>query len=142
MPSVSDWVWLRHEFPWLGHGFIHAIDDDIVDWFGRELERLGFAVCVLDSDVMTDEASFWREVRVTFDFPDYQGSNWDAFDDSFGDLELPERLARMATERRVRGLESQAVRRGHGDFQRSTSTSPRVPSCDRPHRSRSSLRQA
>jgi hypothetical protein len=24
---VSDWVWLRHEFPWLVHGFVYAVNE-------------------------------------------------------------------------------------------------------------------
>ena len=86
-------MWLRHEFPWIGRGFIHAIDDDYATKFQQDLARLGFEVVVLDGGAMLDEPAFWAEVADAFEFPDYFGKNWDAFHDCFGDLALPRRLA-------------------------------------------------
>lgn len=86
-------VWMRHEFPWLGLGFLHAVHVDAADGFEGELVRLKFKLVVLDGADMADELGFWVQVREAFDFPDYFGSNWDAFNDSFGDYELPKRLA-------------------------------------------------
>ena len=86
---------MRHDFPWLGHGFVHAVEEDYADRFAEELRVRGFDVWTLRGRHMLDEVGFWAEIRRCFEFPDYQGSNWDAFNDSFGDLSLPGRFAIM-----------------------------------------------
>lgn len=83
---------MRHEFPWIRGGPIHAVAEDVADWFETELRRLGFELIRLDGSTMIDEPAFWLQIKTGFRFPDYQGSNWDAFNDSFGDLDLPPRL--------------------------------------------------
>lgn len=79
--GVTDWIWIRREFPWLGGGFIHAVDDAYAPAFEGDLVRLGFVLRVLDGHQMTDEAGFWDQLRSVFGFPSYFGSNWDAFHD-------------------------------------------------------------
>jgi RNAse (barnase) inhibitor barstar len=84
---------MRHEFPWLGSGFIHAVDDDHADALQQDLIRLGFEITVFRGTSMTTSAGFWAEIKTAFGFPEYFGANWDAFNDSFGDLVLPDRTA-------------------------------------------------
>ena len=84
---------MRHEFPWLGRGFVHAVSEAYVEQFRAELEARAFDVWSLDGGRMLDEVGFWAEIKRSFEFPDYQGSNWAAFNDSFGDLALPARFA-------------------------------------------------
>lgn len=84
---------MRHEFPWLGGGFVHAVSETYVEQFRADLEARGFHLWSLDGGRMLDVVGFWAEIKRCFEFPDYQGSNWDAFTDSFGDLALPARFA-------------------------------------------------
>jgi RNAse (barnase) inhibitor barstar len=86
-------VWLRHEFPWLDHGFVSAVNEQCAVSFEADLVRLGFELRVLDGNAMVDEAAFWNHLKLVFGFPSYFGNNWAAFHDSFGDLVLPLRLA-------------------------------------------------
>lgn len=85
---MSDYLWMRHEFPWLGHGFVHAVADDHAMQLADDLESRGCRIITLRGEEMTTPRSFWAQIKTAFEFPDYFGSNWDAFNDSFGDVEL------------------------------------------------------
>jgi hypothetical protein len=39
---VSDWVWMRHEFPWLGDGFVDAVNEQCAVSFEADLVRLAW----------------------------------------------------------------------------------------------------
>lgn len=84
---------MKQEFPWLGSGFVHAVADEHVPMFTKALHDLGFSSTVVEGSAVVDDRTFWAEIRRAFDFPDYFGANWDAFNDCFGDLDLPPRLA-------------------------------------------------
>ena len=74
--------------PWLGRGFIHCVHEDAADVLQHELDRLGFSVVVLDGARMTDAGSFHAEAERAFQFPDYYGRNWDAFNECFLETEF------------------------------------------------------
>jgi RNAse (barnase) inhibitor barstar len=84
---MSDFVWIRHEFPWVGHGFIHPANQEAADLVRTRLHELGFTLFELQGKQMTDAHSLHAELSREFGFPDYYGHNWDAFNDSWGDVE-------------------------------------------------------
>jgi RNAse (barnase) inhibitor barstar len=49
------------------------------------LSQHDFRVVELDGAKMTSRARAHAELARAFDFPDYYGKNWDAFNDCFGD---------------------------------------------------------
>lgn len=75
--------------PWLGPGFVYCVNEDAVDTLRRDLARHKFNLITLDGTGMTDAASFHAEVKRVFGFPGYYGSNWDAFNDCLGEVQLP-----------------------------------------------------
>jgi RNAse (barnase) inhibitor barstar len=89
MLSMAGRIWMRHEFPWLGRGFIHAVAEAYAEGFTGELVAREFDLFVFRGDRMTDPSSFWNEIRMSFKFPDYFGGNWDAVTDCLRDIELP-----------------------------------------------------
>jgi RNAse (barnase) inhibitor barstar len=84
---MSEFVWIFHEFPWVGRGFIHLARDETADLIRTKLRELRFALFELDGRQMSDAHSLHAELAREFGFPDYYGHNWDAFNDSFGDIE-------------------------------------------------------
>jgi RNAse (barnase) inhibitor barstar len=79
----AEWVWLQRRFPWLGTGFIHAVDEGHADQFARDLSDLGFNVATMRPP-RPDE--FHDQLATALNFPDYYGRNWDATHDCFRDL--------------------------------------------------------
>jgi RNAse (barnase) inhibitor barstar len=71
---------------------MHRLPRDVEDGVA-DLEGLGFQVVRLDGTRITNRESFHSEVADVFKFPDYYGRNWDAFDECFGELEMPSHLA-------------------------------------------------
>ena len=82
---MSDFVWFRQAMPWLGPGFVYCVSEDALDALRGDLARHGFNTIALDGTAMTDAHSFHGEVKRAFGFPDYYGSNWDAFNECFGE---------------------------------------------------------
>jgi RNAse (barnase) inhibitor barstar len=93
----AEFVWLRRELSWVGSGFIHGLPHDAAAGVA-DLERLGFDAVRLDGTKITDSESFHLQVAAAFGFPDYYGRNWDAFDECFGELEMPSHLAIVWTD--------------------------------------------
>lgn len=93
MNDRDEFVWLRQELPWIGAGFIHRIPRHGTEVATAALKELGFEVWTLEGSSMTDAQNFHTEAARSFGFPSYYGQNWDAFNDCFGELELPRRLA-------------------------------------------------
>jgi RNAse (barnase) inhibitor barstar len=92
-----EFVWLQQALPWVGRGFVHRLPRDSEAGVA-DLERLGFQVFRLDGTKISDRESFHREVAEVFSFPDYYGRNWDAFDECFGELEMPPHVAVVWTD--------------------------------------------
>jgi RNAse (barnase) inhibitor barstar len=90
MTHMSDFVWYRHEFPWIGYGFIPAVHADAEPDFRSRLTEL--RVEVFDM-VGSPDRSVHEQLKEAYSFPDYTGRNWDAFSDVMGDLSLPHRSA-------------------------------------------------
>jgi hypothetical protein len=87
----KDTVWFRRDFPWLGPGFIHAVDDGYVDAFLTDLARWGFEQRTIRG---SSERTVFEELGCAFEFPDYYGgSGWDSVIDCFRDVELPAKCA-------------------------------------------------
>lgn len=87
---MADFLWLRREFPWLGAGFIPAVDAAAAADFASSLTALGFETitltCGRDDDLF---AALGRDLS----FPTYYGgSGWDAVNDCLGDLPLANRF--------------------------------------------------
>ena len=92
---ISDFVWFRRDMPWLGRGFIYCVDADAEPTLRQQLGDLGFVLYTLAGEAVDDARSLHAALARTFDFPDYYGSNWDAFNDCFDEPELPRRTALM-----------------------------------------------
>ena len=60
--------------------------DDAVQWFNSH----NYHVYRLDCTSWESEDDFHRDIARVLNLPDYYGANLDAFNDSLGDLELPE----------------------------------------------------
>ena len=91
---MSEFVGMRHEFPWIGRGFLHPVHESELSSLRTKLRDLEFELTELDGTAMAaGRPAFFADVQRAFGFPDYFGANWAAFNDSFGDLELPPRLA-------------------------------------------------
>jgi hypothetical protein len=87
---TADFVWMRHEFPWLGTGFVHAVHVDAVPPFRRRLRDLEFEFYEMFG---SPDRSVFDQLAAAFMFPEYHGGEWDSFNDSVGDLEPPRRSA-------------------------------------------------
>jgi Barstar (barnase inhibitor) len=88
---TQDFVWLQEQFPWLGPGFIHAIDDDYAGDFAGQLGGLGFELLRMQGD---SGDSVFAQLESALQFPDYYGgSGWDAVEDCLTDVRLPRRGA-------------------------------------------------
>jgi hypothetical protein len=74
--------------PWLGRGFVHCVHEDALDALRRDLAGHGFNVVSVDGTAMMDAPSFHAEAKRAFGFPDFYGSNWDAFNDCLSELRL------------------------------------------------------
>jgi RNAse (barnase) inhibitor barstar len=72
---------------------IHRLPPGDVEGAIADLERLGFRVFRLDGAKIDDQRSFHEEVAEAFEFSDYYGRNWDAFEECFSEVEMPSRVA-------------------------------------------------
>lgn len=45
---------MKHEFPWLEGGFVHAVTDEHVEEFVSDLGRLEFSVIRVDGEKIAD----------------------------------------------------------------------------------------
>ena len=97
MADDVEFVWLQQELPWVGRGFIHRLPQD-ADAGVSDLERLGFRVFRLDGTKIKDRETFHRQVAEAFAFPDYYGRNWDAFNECFGEMDMPPHVAVVWTD--------------------------------------------
>ena len=85
---MAEFVWLRHEFPWLGSGFLHAVTEMSADQFISQLEELGFTVVAMRCGA---GESLSTSLKLAFGFPDWCGDIgqiWDAIHDCFREVEF------------------------------------------------------
>ena len=88
---MTGFVWLRQEFPWLGGGFIHAVDTDYAREFGSALEGQGFQIIKLDC---SSDDDLFLALGTAFQFPSYYGgSGWDAVNDCLSDIDHSDHFA-------------------------------------------------
>jgi RNAse (barnase) inhibitor barstar len=85
MDEVFD---LRLDFPKLQGFRVNAVQRSIKEDLVLVLKNNGFKVYLIDGSQITDEASFYQEIKRAFEFPDYFGMNWHAFTDCLSDIEL------------------------------------------------------
>lgn len=62
--------------------------DEPVDALEVEAERLGWRCYVLDGTDVEDRSAFLESCVEAFELPEWFGKNWDALEESLGDLEL------------------------------------------------------
>lgn len=79
-------VHVRGELPWLRSGPLFRVHVSGLPALDEMLERHSFHVLELDGRRMTSRVRAHSELARVFDFPDYYGKNWDAFNDCFGDF--------------------------------------------------------
>ncbi len=80
--------------PWLDRGYLHAVHESALEHLRTKLRELGFELTELDGTAMeAGRDAFFADLQLAFGFPDYFGRNWNAFNDSIGDLQPPARLA-------------------------------------------------
>ena len=91
--TYDEFVWLQQELPWVGRGFIHRLAPANMEGAIADLERLGFRVFQLDGTKIDGEPRLHEELAEAFEFPDYYGRNWDAFDECFSEVEMSSRVA-------------------------------------------------
>lgn len=78
--------WVRGELPWLQSGplyRVHQVSWSLLDGF---LDRWNYRRVQLDGRQMTTRQQAHLELHDAFGFPDWCGTNWDAFNDCFGDV--------------------------------------------------------
>jgi RNAse (barnase) inhibitor barstar len=81
-----DWIDLSKEIPWLGRDIFSLVNQSAEKTLTAELSKLGFKILVLDGERITNYEEFFSEIAPALGFPDYFGRNWNAFNDSFGDI--------------------------------------------------------
>jgi RNAse (barnase) inhibitor barstar len=90
----GNFVWIRHEFPWLDVGFIHAVHESALRHLQTRLRELGFVLTELEGSTMAaGRDAFFGDLEFAFGFPEHFGRNWDAVNDCMRDFEPPPRLA-------------------------------------------------
>ncbi|GAA5142042.1 hypothetical protein GCM10023340_04870 [Nocardioides marinquilinus] len=80
---VSNRPSVRGELPWLS-GPLHRVRNDAWPLVDDFLERWSYRRITLDGRAMTSHEAAHAQLHAAFDFPDWCGANWDAFDDCFG----------------------------------------------------------
>src|SRR5262245_40879479 len=83
---VREMIHVRGELPWLRSGPLFRVHVSGLPTLNEMLERHSFRVLDLDGRRMTSLTEAHTELARIFDFPDYCGKNWDAFNDCFGDF--------------------------------------------------------
>lgn len=67
------------------HRWPHEVPRAVAE---REALEAGWQVATLSTAEVSDKAGFLRETARAFAFPGWFGLNWDALDESLGDLEI------------------------------------------------------
>jgi RNAse (barnase) inhibitor barstar len=80
---------MRHEFPWIGDGFIYAVHSEAVGEALGHLRALDFEFF----EMTPASGSIFDQLSDAFGFPDYFGRNWDAVNDCMGETDPPMRSA-------------------------------------------------
>lgn len=75
---------VRGSLPWLRSGPLHRIATEALPDLEDFLARHDFEVTRLDGRRMTSRDGAHEELHRAFEFPDWCGNNWDAFNDCFG----------------------------------------------------------
>ncbi len=83
---MSEWIDLGHEWPGLRGDGLHALDGSLAAELRAALLGLGFDIVSLRGDRIGDDRSFFAEASRAFGFPPHFGENWDALEDSLGEL--------------------------------------------------------
>jgi hypothetical protein len=83
---VSELIWIRHEFPWIGSGFI-LVHQSAGSLLRTRLRELGFTMFELQDGQMNEGRSLYAALAREFAFPDYYGHKWDAFNDSWAEID-------------------------------------------------------
>lgn len=68
-----------------GRSGVHRTDTP--EAAGAAAHRAGWRVITLDTTSAQDKAAFLLACRQAFELPDWFGMNWDALDDSLGDVD-------------------------------------------------------
>ncbi len=78
--------WVRGELRWLGSGPLYRVHSSAREELADFLGRFSYSCIAVDGRAMTSRAAAHEELARAFDFPDYYGGNWDAFDECIADF--------------------------------------------------------
>ncbi|MBI5031958.1 MAG: barstar family protein [Chloroflexi bacterium] len=85
---MTNWIDVTEVVPGLNKGqWLHIVKSPS-NPLVNTLSEHGFSVFVIEGAEISDSKSFFRQVRKVFDFPDYFGENWDAWDECLDDFKL------------------------------------------------------
>lgn len=79
-------VHVRGELPWIRSGPLFRVSTDAFAELTSMLSRRSFRLIEVDGSNMTSRRRAHAELASAFQFPDYYGHNWDAFNDCMGDF--------------------------------------------------------
>jgi len=83
---MNNWVDLTEFIPGLDKGqWLHVVNSPLAP-LKTVLTDNGFSVYVIDGSEITDDGSFFTQVKGVFRFPEYFQGSWAAWDDCLGDL--------------------------------------------------------
>jgi len=80
------WIDLRELLLGLPASPIWALESGAEAVAVKALRERGFQIHFLEGSRITSEGTFFREAARCFDFPDYAGLNWDAFNECLGEF--------------------------------------------------------
>lgn len=75
---------MRGGLPWLRSGPLYRVSDDALILLDAFLAEHPYRRIDLYGSVMVSRDAAHEELHRAFDFPDWCGNNWDAFNDCFG----------------------------------------------------------
>jgi RNAse (barnase) inhibitor barstar len=78
--------WVRGELTWIQSGPLYRVHTDALTELSRFLDRWSYRRIELEGTLMTSRREAHNVLKAAFEFPDYYGRNWDAFNDCFGDF--------------------------------------------------------
>jgi RNAse (barnase) inhibitor barstar len=78
--------WVRGELPWLQSGPLYRVHQDSWPVLDAFLDRWSYRRIQLDGRQMTTRQQAHFQLHAAFGFPEWCGTNWDAFNDCFGDF--------------------------------------------------------
>jgi hypothetical protein len=93
MTSPIDYVCIRQVVPWVGSGFLHAVHLESADSTVAVLRSHGFEIRNLDGRLLSRQLQLHAELKRSLGFPDWCGSNWDAVNDCWSEVDWPAHTA-------------------------------------------------